>query len=87
MAPKPMQTRVTATFNENYLDVETVRRLFYECLDADARVSRGRNLGRNMVSFVVYGYRTEQSLFRFYRLLHRHDPFARLLVDGRVYSA
>ena len=82
-----MQTRILATFSEHYLDAPTVRSLFYEALDAGVRVGPGRGNTRTAVAFVIYGRFSEMSLFRFYRMLHRQDPFARLLVDGRLYTA
>ncbi|OON68786.1 hypothetical protein [Hymenobacter sp. CRA2] len=82
-----MQTRIQATFNENYLDAPAVRAMFFEAMDADARVGRGWGNSATCVSFVLYGRFSEMSLFRFYRMLHRRDPFARVLVDGRLFTA
>ena len=82
-----MQTRVSAHFSENYLDAPTVRAMFYECLDTNVRVGRGWSNSPTCVAFVVYGRYTELSVFRFYRWLHQQDPFARLLIDGKVYVA
>ena len=81
-----MQTRISAHFSENYLDAPAVRSMFYSCLDANVRVARGWGNSPTCVAFVVYGPRTALSLFRFYRWLHQHDPFAQLMVDGQTYS-
>lgn len=81
-----MQTRLRVTFNENYLDVPTVQQLFYAAMDAGAQYSRGFSPAPGVVTFTVYGPHTRVSLQRFWRLLHHHDSFARLLVDGRPYA-
>lgn len=82
-----MQTRLRVTFNPNYLDVPTVQALFYEAMDAGARYSRGFSPAPDTVTFTLYGRYTELSLRRLAGLLHHHDSFARLLVDGRLYLA
>ncbi|WP_400191852.1 hypothetical protein [Hymenobacter sp. B81] len=81
-----MPTRLRVTFNPNYLDVPTVQQLFYEAMDAGARFSRGWSPAPAEVTFTLYGRYSALSLQRFRRLLHHHDSFARLLVDGRLYS-
>ncbi|GAB3839228.1 hypothetical protein [Hymenobacter jeollabukensis] len=81
-----MQTRLRVTFNENYLDVPMVQQLFYAAMDAAADYSRGYSPARGTVTFTIYGGYTQVSLQRFGRLLHHHDSFAQLLVDGRLYA-
>jgi hypothetical protein len=82
-----MLTRLHVSFNPNYLDVPTVQQLFYEAMDAGARYSRGYSEAAATVTFTLYGRYTAVSLQRFARLLHHHDSFARLRVDGSLYTA
>ncbi|GAA4373866.1 hypothetical protein [Hymenobacter koreensis] len=79
-----MQTRLHVTFSENHLDVLTVKALFYEAMDANARFSRGWSDSPTSVRFVIYGEYSGLSLMRFHRLLHHHDSLARLLVNGQA---
>ncbi|GAB2953068.1 hypothetical protein GCM10027048_17850 [Hymenobacter coalescens] len=80
-----MQTRLRVTFNANYLDVPTVQQLFYAAMDVGAQYSRGYSPAPGTVTFTLYGRYSALSVRRFAGLLHHHDSFARLLVDGRLY--
>ncbi|KAA9332426.1 hypothetical protein F0P96_13210 [Hymenobacter busanensis] len=81
-----LHTRLHVAFNENYLDVPLVKALFYEAMDAGARFSRGWSDAPATVTFTIYGRYSALSLQRFQRLLHHHDSFARLLVNGQPFA-